>query len=435
MHITLPGPLLEFTHFATLASAACHVLFARTVARRLLRITTNMRSLLSAPVRWGRLQLTTALILTLCATAGATPKRNGRWWHQAQVEVVLPGRVAPGRRLRGDYEPIDLLLLSHEPSWEATMRAIIDAVGEQVAVQVMVEDPDVEAAEFVRWSQDRCVEVSTFPYDTPWIRDYGPIQLFDHEEPIWLDFGYDPERWQDDALPWSLAAAYGVKMDIESAQLEGGAVVSNGQGVCAISDRSLSETGLPIDDPAVVERFAARLGCRAMAILPALPEEQTGHADVTVQFLAQEVVAVATMDPKKAPLEAELLDHAAALIVEAGSRIDQRFKVLRMPMSAQRDSYFTYLNGTRVGDLFLVPSYGAVRIDEQQAAYELLQSAMPDVHVIPIPADSMVDLGGAIHCITLGLNRPTRVTDEHALKKKKTCHRRVQPDARRRVRG
>ncbi len=72
------------------------------------------------------------------------------------------------------------------------------------------------------------------------------------------------------------------------------------------------------------------------------------------------------------------------------------------------DHYRSYVNGLRLGSSFLVPSYGDVDPEEETEAYEILEGAMPGVHLAPIPADRMIELEGAIHCLSQSLMLPRR---------------------------
>ena len=42
----------------------------------------------------------------------------------------------------------------------------------------------------------------------------------------------------------------------------------------------------------------------------------------------------------------------------------------------------------------------------EQLAINVLQSALPNIKLSSIPAETIVKRGGAVHCITLGLNLP-----------------------------
>ena len=89
---------------------------------------------------------------------------------------------------------------------------------------------------------------------------------------------------------------------------------------------------------------------------------------------------------------------------QAAAALGQGLEVVRVPLVADGGAYFAYLNGTRIDDVYLVPSYRAVPRALQRRAYKALQAAMPGVTLVPVPSDEMVELGGAVHCITLGLS-------------------------------
>jgi agmatine/peptidylarginine deiminase len=41
----------------------------------------------------------------------------------------------------------------------------------------------------------------------------------------------------------------------------------------------------------------------------------------------------------------------------------------------------------------------------EKEAYDALSASMPGVELVPVPADDMIELEGAVHCLALGLNR------------------------------
>jgi hypothetical protein len=42
-------------------------------------------------------------------------------------------------------------------------------------------------------------------------------------------------------------------------------------------------------------------------------------------------------------------------------------------------------------------------------AYNIIRSVIPEVELVPVPADHMAQRGGAVHCITLGLSLPRHI--------------------------
>lgn len=352
----------------------------------------------------GRIRsLLIAMGLAMGYLAVLAPTVSSEARRQRSVRAVGPMIIAEGsagRLMRGDYEPIDIFMVVYHELWESSLRKMIEGLAGVVDVQVLYSDADRSARRFQRQVKRPCVGPRYMTVDSPWIRDYGPLQATDHGEPLWLDYGYALDRTADDAVPAQLARDHGALLSYEEAPLDGGAVISNGHGLCVITDRSLAETELK--GSLAQRRFAANLGCRGMAVIPALPAETTGHSDVFGQFLSSRTLAFSEMSGP----DGELLELAVEIIRDTAAALRQRLDVVRVPMVATDDVFYSYVNGTRAGDRFLIPSYAAVDAELQSQAYAILGQAMPGVQLIPIEADEMVTLGGAIHCITLGLKLP-----------------------------
>ncbi len=377
----------------------------------------NTRLHPSQPAKWRRsrgLLLVAAAVwalLSLPAAAAPGPPRFPPPEAAAEVQggthgVIIAAQPHAGRFLRGDHEPIDLLMLVHDESWSESVDAIIERVADTTPVEVLLQDAASQGAHYASVPDGRCVSFSEVPHDTPWIRDYGPLQVSQDGRTAWVDLDYGIDRDFDDGVPEVLGERFGRDVAYEHAQIDGGGIVSNGRGLCAITEMSVLESGLAIEGGEPLREFARRIGCPALAVVPMLPDEQTGHADVTIQFLSESKVAVAWMAPSAYPLHSALLDQTAEILEFAAERIGQPLEVVRVPMTARGEVFYSYLNGTRVGDVFLVPSYANADPAYQDAAYGVLAAHMPGVALAPIPADNMVELGGAIHCITLGLSLP-----------------------------
>ena len=326
-------------------------------------------------------------------------------------------------RLRGDHEDNNLLLLVWQPEWEDAVKHVAASAARDVEVQILVPRGAWAASRPLRrWAERNCVGVSFQRYDTAWIRDYGPLQFDQGGKVTWRDFGYDQERPEDDALPVQLAADFGVPLEMSKERLDGGGLVNNGNGLCVMTDRSLDEF-MTESGHRRANRFAAALGCEALTVVSALPEEQTGHADVSVQFLARDLVAVASMDHTNYPLHARLLDRAADAIVRAADRMHQPMRVLRVPMTHDGEVFYSYVNAVRGGSNLFVPSYRQVPLEIETAAHTALALGVPHLKVVAVPSDEIAEYGGALHCITLGLNVPAKFR-QTAMCRRTKLHRR-----------
>lgn len=312
------------------------------------------------------------------------------------------------RVLRGDFEPPDTLVVAYEEDWVDSLEQIVAAAQGQANVLLLAAPAQKGAWRFRRLAAKPHVEVLTNALDSPWVRDYGPLQTYEFSAgPLWLDFNYAWDRPLDDKVPGALSHLFNARVEAPSFELDGGAVVSNGNGLCAVTRTSMIDAGFtdPVADD--LETFLASLGCHSTAILPTIPDESTGHADVVAQFLTPDLAMVAWLDPTENAAISLALDQSAETIETAAELGDYPLQIVRIPIRTSGDTFFSYVNSTRLRSRLLVPRFNEMPEELEQGAYATLETALPDVAVVAIDADVMVHLGGAIHCVTLGLG-PTQ---------------------------
>lgn len=319
---------------------------------------------------------------------------------------------SPGRRMRGDWEPPDAILMTFNRDWSDTLADLI-AIGQAQTGVFLMADPDTSTIEEIRdWIARRDldpdgVEILWVPYDTPWIRDYGPLQVMVHGEPVWLDADYGSSRPEDDALPPALAGLVGASVEPLPFRLDGGAIVANGTGLCASTLEYFQLAHIDTNDAAVMNRLLDLLGCHVLALVPALSHEKTHHADMLAQFLAPDQVAVAEVRGAGAPDDERRMNEAVRGLTEAARRLGVRLRVARVPVPyVGGGNYRTYVNGVRLATDFVVPGYRDVAKPIAEAAYRALSEALPGTNVVVVPADEVIPLFGSLHCMTLGVTLP-----------------------------
>lgn len=324
-------------------------------------------------------------------------------------ETAFPAAALLGYIQRGDWESPDILFMADNSDWRDSLEIIVAAAHqERTPVYMLAGQDDVENEKYLSLLNNQYgAQIIMVPYDTPWIRDYGPIQLKARGKTVhWLDFNYTEERPNDDLVPQQLAGYMDISVAYGNYYLEGGAIISNGRGLCAMTVKSLEEASV---DPASSKEFNAFLGvvgCQELAVLPVLTGETTGHADIIAQFFAPDIVAVAAVDKNKSPGISAELDQAVESLAAAANASDQPLRVVRLPLHVEGEVFYSYVNGTRMRKSYLVPSFKNVPPEMERKAYGIIRSVMPAMRLFPIPADVMVEKGGAVHCITLGLNIP-----------------------------
>jgi agmatine/peptidylarginine deiminase len=309
--------------------------------------------------------------------------------------------------LRGDYEPPEVLVVVYDTDWVAPLEQIVQVARQEVSVLVMgmeLDDPQLVAD----WARQVGAPLLPFVVDTPWVRDFAPFQRkLPGGDVLWLDFSYSPQRARDDVFPAFLAQTLNVTHAPSVIPLDGGAVVSNGEGVCAITERSLRETLVDLDAAEARELLLEELGCRDLAVVPALAEEETGHVDMFVQFTRHDRAVVASIDPIAEPQAAAVFEETTARLKRAAEVLGLALEIERVPMVIREGRFFSYINGTRLPASYLVPSYVSVDPWIELEAHAALARSMPGVKLVPVGADRMIDRAGAIHCLTSGVWLPS----------------------------
>ena len=321
--------------------------------------------------------------------------------------VTLRSNTPPLRRLRGDWEAPDVVMVAFTWSWPKSLPSLVRTVARSADVIMVVEKGSGRKAarQWVnRMGLGDSVELVSFQVDTPWVRDYGPMQtqLADGSW-HWLDGNYDG-RPLDDEAPGKLASHLGLDIERFEFPIDGGALVSNGLGLCVSTLDYFRENDIDYTHVENNERMLQQLGCRTMMLVPALLDEETKHADVMIQFLDPKLALVASVDPEESPEDAQRMDLVAARLKEEAARQGVELTIARIPTPITiNGEYISYVNGLRLRDAFLVPQYNRRSLPTDRLALALIAEALPGVAIVPVPARQLVELGGVLHCAALGL--------------------------------
>jgi agmatine/peptidylarginine deiminase len=331
-----------------------------------------------------------------------------------QVPAPVVVFAEPGdRTLRGDFEVPDRVLLVYTRSWPEATERIAEQVLESGTGLAMLLEVDSSRPRFTRLlgqlsreHGDR-VEVLDAVVDTPWVRDWGPLQLRRDDRPLWLDADYDDaERIADDEAPQWLARQHAIELAELPWALDGGAFVSNGAGLCVLTFEYLDMQGISWDDEDL-GTLLDQLGCRATALVPTLVAEQTKHADMIAQFVAPTRLMLAQIidDIGGHGEDAQRLEAAELGIRTAAHALGTELEVVLVPTPPSRrgQNPRSYVNGLRLGDRYLMPSYPELGDAWESSARAAVRRAMGDLPVVPIDTSDMIAIGGSIHCAALGL--------------------------------
>jgi agmatine/peptidylarginine deiminase len=316
-----------------------------------------------------------------------------------------------------------LAVVGEDPApWLAPLAEHVAASG--VAL-VLVRERGVSEARVARtlraWSPEVRAATVALPIavDTVWARDWGPLAQLGAGAPRWLDADYLHGRPLDEAAAPAITAALAPDAAARiDAVVHGGAIAADGAGLCVATEGFAAAARWPTPIEPAHAQFVAALGCTRLVLVPGLEREPTQHVDLLVQFVAGARVMVAAIEPSaiaRTPAherdaiarDAAALDRVAAQLEADATGQGQPLELVRVPLR-WRDgvNVQSWINGLRLPDRFVAPSFrraGAPEPEETRAMQALVRALAP-FPVERVDVGELGLLGGAIHCVTLGLH-------------------------------
>lgn len=246
----------------------------------------------------------------------------------------------------------------------------------------------------------------SLPVKGMWVRDYGPSFVRSDRRGIVInDAEYlETDRVHDDMVPTELANLLKLPVTKVSLMVEGGNLLSNGQGLCITTDRTFARNAvLGRSRQQVEEGLRRHYGFTQVIALRSLMSEQTGHADMFATFVSASTVLVGAYDPKIDPVNSDILDQNAQILgnVEtAGGRL----KVVRIPMPSNRGSVWrTYTNVIYANDLVVVPTYTHLDAEVERQAMAIYAEHLPGWEIVGIDASSVIRNRGSLRCVSINI--------------------------------
>jgi agmatine/peptidylarginine deiminase len=385
----------------------------------------------SPPGHPGAIVLLVAILLAACGkSAPEAPDRGARSGGAAgsaplatRLPLPLGDSQTPSGQLVADLPDPKALLLAWRPEVAQVALTMARAVSDDVAILLLTAPDAADGARATFRAAGIPVRTLDVAVTTPWVRDFGPFVVTQTNRGIptlsgaaeglhgdagaatwFVAPGYHPTRPVEGGVTERLAAVLGVPWRPLSVRLDGGNLVADGAGRCVTTFLTL-EANEGLSEAEVVARLERELGCQRVLFVPRLSHEPTGHADMTVAFVAGRAV-VAQVDEQRyrdwLPLEATARQLAAALGPQAPP-------VVRVPLVRdERNRPLSFAQVLRVGRHLLVPDYVGrgtpARVAEaQRAAYAVFAKEFPALTLHPVSLVAHRDLGGGLHCYGIAL--------------------------------
>lgn len=292
-----------------------------------------------------------------------------------------------GLRHPVEWEPLDGILLT---SWTADLddsyRPLTEALLDRGITLYVCSRQDEDANDNARsWLEDEVVWLDC-GVDTVWVRDWGPFFIEDPDiGRVLVDSAYMANRPNDNHYPTDFGGDhFDAPVEHLPMRLDGGNVLPLEDGRCISSSTVHTRTPSYDADSAAVAIEEA-LGCEEVIWVEPIPEEPTGHADFHILPLPGGRVLSAL------PENDEVLEDAGLDVI---------------PLALPGAGFATYQNAVWAEQVLLVPTYAEAPNEE---ALALIQDALPDVEVVGIPSDALIERGGAIHCVVKQVFTPPEI--------------------------
>jgi agmatine deiminase len=316
-------------------------------------------------------------------------------------------------RTPAEWEPHERTLMGwpcRAELWGETMdraRADYATVANAIAAfepVTMIANPGADAAG-ARAACAAGVEIVELPLDDSWLRDCGPIYVYDRGVRVAVHFGFN--AWGEKFPPWDHDAAVGALIAQRLGDpvrdggmvLEGGSIVTDGTGMLLTTEQCLLN---PNRNPSMSREeieatLRSRLGVTDIVWLGRglLEDRDTdGHVDLIAAFTAPGHVLLQTV-PEDNPNFAHCAENRVRLAAARVAVTEVPF--LPYAEVAGDTVAASYLNFYICNRGVIVPVAGA---ETDEAALAIIAAAYPDREVVPVPGLVIAYGGGGPHCIT-----------------------------------
>jgi agmatine/peptidylarginine deiminase len=294
-----------------------------------------------------------------------------------------------------------------------TMLEVIHALHDKLHLIGLVNDAaqqlEVADAVVAAGLHPSAIQLLVVPAKGMWVRDYGPMFVItEHGQLHMLDARYRQKRPTDDNVPVELANFFQMPRFDVPLLMEGGNLLSNGQGLCLTSSAMMvwnEELGHDIYQ--IGDILAGYFGFDNWVYLQPPLGEPTGHIDMFCTLVAPNVAVVGQIDPHQDAENARILDEGAAVLRSTHTRSGP-MQVVRIPMPPCSDGHWrSYTNVIFANGTLLVPTYPKVCPDLDRQALDTYRRLLPNWKVVPIDASTIITKRGALHCVSINVPRST----------------------------
>lgn len=330
--------------------------------------------------------------------AGATFHAPAEWESHAGTLMAFP------------WDPSD--------AWGGKLKAVQAEVA-AVAKAIAQFEPVIMIANTGRAAEAlaQCgptVTVIEYPINDCWARDTAPIFVVNAQRTCMQGRDFQFNGWgnkypfdKDDVMPAGACAYLGVGRTGVAMVLEGGAVITDGQGtLIATEECLLNRNRNPDMSKAEIEAMLLEAyGASKLIWIPyglEYDDITNGHIDLVASYVAPAKLLIYTAPGSGRGDEARMEANKAVLqaATDARGRSLELVEIHQQPqfvVGRNQVLTFSYTNYYRTNGGIVVP---IAQVPEDAAALATIQSLYPGREVIGVPARTLAWGGGGVHCIT-----------------------------------
>ncbi len=255
------------------------------------------------------------------------------------------------------------------------------------------------------------------PSNDSWVRDHGPITVFQNNKPLLLNFTFNGwgKKYPAELDNRITSVLHNTNVfgqtPIKTIDfvLEGGSIETDGQGTiltttsCLLSpNRNNGMTQAQIE-----AKLSEYLGIRRIIWFnhgQLLGDDTDGHIDTLIRFINTGTIAyVACKDPDNPNHESlnRMADELQSLTRANG----QQYELIPLPCPVVTDKEGGYLpasyaNFLICNDMVLVPLYDT---ESDNEALEIFNECFADRNIIGLNCSPLIRQFGSLHCVTMQL--------------------------------
>ncbi|MEP2936231.1 MAG: agmatine deiminase family protein [Gilvibacter sp.] len=334
-------------------------------------------------------------------------------------------------RAAAEWEEIEYLVITWEPSFPNILRQIVDVAVDECKV-IIVTQNETSVSSYLSGSGIDLTNVTFLdvPWNSIWMRDYAGNTVYSDDvgERALVDWIYNRPRPNDNVIPSAHAALIGSPIYITNSGTNdlvntGGNYMSDGLGNAFASDLILeeNEAGNPYGVSAKTEAqiddiMFDYMGIEEYIKMESLPYDLIHHIDMHMKLLDEETLLVSQY-PDGVADGPQIEENIEYVLSNFTSPFGTPYRVEWIPAPPSTSGsypdtggyYRTFSNSIFINGSVIVPTY---RPDVDADALAKYEELLPGYNVVGIDVDNagenLISLFGAIHCIThsIGVEDP-----------------------------